>query len=124
VHHVGRAVALDGDTLAVGAPSPATGAGPEAGSVYVIVRSGTSWSVQAQLTAIDAVSGDQFGSGVAIDGDLAVIAAPFTDNPGVAADVGNAYVFARSGTSWSQEIKLFPAVSQENGFFSLNSVAI
>src|SRR5262249_8971012 len=79
--------------------------------------------VQAQLTAA-AASGDQFGYGVAIDGDLAVIASPFTDEPGFGVDVGAAYVFARSGTNWSQETKLFPAVSQQNGFFSLNSVAI
>jgi FG-GAP repeat protein len=119
----GQAVAIDGDTIVAGAPFNDSAAG-DGGSAFVFARSGTSWSQQAQLTAGDAAAGDQLGSGVAIDGDLAVIAAPFTDSAESGADVGAAYVFARSGTSWSQEIKLFPAVPQENGFFSLNSVAI
>jgi hypothetical protein len=122
-NYFGQAVAIDGDTIVVGAPFNDSSAGDE-GSAFVFVRSGTSWSQQAQFTASDAAFGNQFGSGVAIDGDLVVIASPFSNNPGVGADVGAAYVFARSGTSWSQETKLFPAVSEENGFFSLNSVAI
>src|SRR5262249_39526402 len=52
------------------------------------------------------------------------VSSPFVDVTGFGVDVGAAYVFARSGTSWSQETKLFPALSQQSSFFSLNSVAI
>ncbi|HZF38328.1 MAG TPA: hypothetical protein VE715_05875, partial [Blastocatellia bacterium] len=120
---VGQAVAVDGNTVVIGAPFTDLTTGSDAGAVYVLMRDGSSWS-DVLLTAGDAAFGDQFGSGVAVDGDLIVIASPFTDDAGVGVDVGAAYVFARSGTSWSQETKLFPAAPQENGFFSLNSVAI
>ncbi|HEY6403147.1 MAG TPA: FG-GAP repeat protein, partial [Blastocatellia bacterium] len=119
----GQAVAIDGETIVAGVPFNDSAAS-DGGSAFVFARSGASWSQQAQLTAGDAAVGDQLGSGVAIEGDLAVIAAPFTDSAESGADVGAAYVFARNGASWTQEIKLFPAVPQENGFFSLNSVAI
>jgi FG-GAP repeat len=120
---VGQAVAVEGDTVVLGAPFTDTAAGSDAGAIHVLMRNGSSWS-DVPLTASDGAAGDQFGSGVAVDGDLLVIASPFIDVTGFGSDVGAAYVFARSGTGWSQETKLFPALSQQSGFFSLNSVAI
>src|SRR4029079_6711032 len=84
----------------------APGDNTAAGSAYVFVRSGTSWSQQAKLTASDAATGDAFGrNGVGISGDTVVVGAPF-DDTGAGSDAGSAYVFVRSGTSWSQQQKL------------------
>ena len=123
----GKAVALDGDTLVVGAfgeASSATGVGgnqldnaaPESGAVYVFTRSGSSWSQQAYLKASNAEAGDQFGWSVALDGDtLAVGAAGESGGAtGVNGDPldnsapgsGAVYIFARSGSSWSQQAYL------------------
>ncbi|MCH7984763.1 MAG: hypothetical protein IIC28_12430, partial [Chloroflexi bacterium] len=99
----GNSVAISGDTVVVGAPLDSD-AGTDSGSAYVFVRSGTSWSQQAKLTAGDAAAGDFFGVSVAISGDTVVVGAPFDADAG--ADSGSAYVFVRSGTTWSQQAKL------------------
>jgi FG-GAP repeat protein/thrombospondin type 3 repeat protein len=93
----GRSVAIDGDTLAVGA----VGDDSNRGSAYVFVRSGGVWSEQQKLTASDGTAGANFGRPVAISGDTLVVGA-------VAANVfrGSAYVFVRSGGVWSEQQKL------------------
>src|SRR6266540_2518832 len=108
----GRSVAVSGDTAVVGAISDDTDAGPDAGSAYVFVRSGTGWSQQAKLTASDAASGDRFGDAVGISGDTAVVGAQFGDTI-----AGSAYVFVRSGTSWSQQAKLTASDAAAFDFF-------
>ena len=59
---------------------------------------------QAKLTAGDGVAGDWFGFSVAISGDTAVIGALHHDDPNN--DQGSAYVFVRTGGTWSQKAKL------------------
>jgi len=120
------ALSADGATLAVAAPyedSAATGingnqadkSAPDAGAVYVFTRSGTTWVQQAYLKASNAQAGDQFGSSVAISGDgsLLVVGALAEQSAatGINGDqqdnsigrAGAAYVFVRSGTTWTQE---------------------
>ena len=100
----GRAVAVSGETAVVGSLNSDPGPS-ESGSVYVFVRSGTSWSQQAKLMADDATVGDLFGNAVAIDGDTLVVGAWADDNAG-GMNAGSVYVFVRSGTVWSQQAKL------------------
>src|SRR5262249_35599196 len=64
----GASVAIDGATAVIGAPNDDTDAGIDAGSAYVFVRSGTSWSQQAKLTGSSAQAGDIFGAAVGISG--------------------------------------------------------
>ncbi len=101
----GTSVAISGNTVVVGAPFDNTAAGSDAGSVYVFVRSGTTWSQQAQLFAADAATSDQFGTAVSISGDTVVVGSPF-DNWAAGSDAGSAYVFLRSGTTWTQQARL------------------
>lgn len=103
--YFGRAVALAGDTALVAAPGHTVGANPGQGSVYVFVRSGTSWSQQAELTAPDGAPYDSFGSSVALSGDTALVGA-MADQVGVSDEQGSAYVFIRSGTTWTQQAHL------------------
>jgi FG-GAP repeat len=92
----GYAVALDGDTLAVGAPEDQPGGLFRAGSVYVLERAGTSWSQAAKLTASDAAALARFGAAVSLDGDTLVV--------GTCSDVATStYVFSRSGSTWNQD---------------------
>jgi hypothetical protein len=102
----GYSVALSGDTALVGAYGDDDG-GSASGSAYVFVRSGTSWTLQAKLTAADAAADDNFGTSVSISGDSALVGAHQDDDGGDAS--GSAYVFARSGTSWAQQAKLTAA---------------
>ena len=99
----GYSVAVSGDTAVVGTPFD-DDAGNESGSAYVFVRSGTTWSQQAKLTAADAAANDRFGFSVAVSGDTVVVGAYGDDDAGT--DSGSAYVFVRSGTTWSQRAKL------------------
>ncbi len=124
----GRSVALsaDGLTLAVGAPSEdskAIGVNggqvddslSESGAVYVFARNGAVWNQQAYIKASNTDAGDGFGTDVALseDGSTMVVGAAGedgaasgidtdqTDNS--AEDAGAAYIFTRSGTTWSQQ---------------------
>ena len=98
-----EAISISGDTIVVGAYREDTG-GSDAGSAYVFIRSGTSWSQQAKLQASDAAAGDRFGAAVSISSDTIVAGASLEDTAGT--DTGSVYVFTRSGTSWSQQAKL------------------
>src|SRR5262249_24538194 len=104
----GASVAIDGDTAVIGAPNDDTPAGIDAGSAYVFVRSGTSWSQQAKLTGGSAQAGDLFGSAVGISGDTVVVGAPSAANGS-----GQAYIFVRSGTSWSPDIHTSPPATDD-----------
>ncbi|MEA1053375.1 FG-GAP repeat protein, partial [Lamprobacter modestohalophilus] len=101
----GHAVALSGDTALIGAMDHHAGL-RLSGSVYVFVRSGSTWTQQAKLTASDAAERDEFGSSVAISGDTALIGAPKDADSGFSS--GSAYIFVRSGTTWTQQSKLLP----------------
>ena len=120
--HFGYSVAISGDTAVVGAPFHDVGANVNQGAAYVFVRSGTSWSQQAQLTAADGAANDRFGWPVVISGDTVVVGAPFHD-VGANADQGAAYVFVRSGATWSQQRQLTAVDGAADDVFGL-SVAI
>ena len=99
----GYSVSISGDTALVGAPTDDDG-GADSGSTYVFVRNGTTWTQQAKLTASDAATGDEFGTSVSLDGDTALVGAKRDNAKGVFS--GSAYVFVRSGTTWTQQTKL------------------
>src|SRR5439155_1017417 len=101
----GYSVALSGDTALVGTLDDTTPAGMNAGSAYVLVRSGINWSQQAKLTAGDGQTGDQFGSSVALSGNTAVVGAPL-DGTLAGIQAGSAHVLVRSGTIWSHQATL------------------
>ena len=107
----GVSVGMSGNTVIVGARAAEIG-----GAAYVFVRSGTSWSQQAELQPSPAGSGDDFGRSVGISGDLAVVGASFADPP-AAADAGIAYLYLRSGTTWSQQAQLTASDPQSNAFY-------
>ena len=98
-------MALSGDTALVGAADKTVGGQSDAGAAYVFTRSGTSWSQQAELSASDAAADDCFGCSVALSGDTALVGAD-DKTVGGQSDAGAAYVFTRSGTSWSQQAEL------------------
>jgi hypothetical protein len=101
----GASVAISGDTVAVGAPSPYYPPYPEQGAAYVFVRNGTTWTQQQKLMASDAAVDDLFGFSVAISGNTVAVGA-HQANIGGNMRQGAAYVFTRSGTTWTQQQKL------------------
>lgn len=120
----GQSVAIDGDTIVVGASSEdSASAGVDgdqsddslssAGAAYVFVRNGSTWSQEAYLKASNPGFIDLFGYQLAIDGDTIAVGAQNerSNSPGVNGNqnddsetaAGAVYVFTRSGTTWSQE---------------------
>ena len=89
-----------------------------AGSVYIFTRSGSSsWSQQAKLVSSDGTALSQFGYSVAIsnDGNTVAVGAPVQGNYN--SSEGAAYIFTRSGTTWSQQAKLQPSNIANTDFF-------
>jgi hypothetical protein len=109
----GRAVSLSGDTALIGAPKSDMATVP--GSAYVFTRSGTSWAQQQKLVASDGIAPDFFGCAVAVEGDNALVGAFWGD--GIQTDSGSAYVFARSGATWTQQAKLIASDGEGSDMF-------
>ena len=101
----GGSVSLSGSTAIIGAPAKAVNANSGQGAAYVFVRSGTTWSQQAELTASDGAISDGFGRSVSVSANMAVAGAYGKAVNGNAAQ-GAAYVFLQNGTAWNQQAKL------------------
>ena len=82
-------VTINGNYVIAGVPAKE--------AAYIWFYNGSSWSQQAKITASDGSAYDYFGSKLAMDGDIAVIGAAWKTS-----ETGAAYVFTRSGTSWTQ----------------------
>ena len=105
----GEDVAIDGDTILVGAPQrsdlfPGSGEG----AAYAFVRSGSSWLLEQRLDRSFFQSLSSYGTSVALAGDVAVIGAPgadpFLSDPVVPVEnAGLVHIFTRSGTSWTEK---------------------
>jgi len=91
------------------------------GAAYVYIRSGTSWTQQAKLTASNAGTGDAFGWSVDISNDGTYIIVGAKDEDSTASSSGSAYVFIRSGTSWSEQQKINGSGAIVNGYFGYSA---
>ncbi len=100
------AVTISGDTAVVGAPNAGVG-GDARGFAYVFVRIDGIWTEQQKLMAQDGAADDGFGFSVALSGDTVLIGAPYATVDGNGGE-GAAYVFTRTGDTWSQSQKLGP----------------
>ncbi len=142
--YFGWSVAVSGDTVVVGATledSSSTGVNStpnesrtSAGAAYVFTRSGNTWTQQAYLKASNPGTSDNFGNSVGVSGDTVVVGAWQEDSSttgvnsspndvGINFNSGAAYVFTRSGTTWTQQAYLKPAVgglSQDNDQFGIS----
>jgi hypothetical protein len=121
----GESVAVSGDgaTVLVGAPSQTGGERKEhkEGVVYVFVRSHGAWVQQGgaqgrngTLATPGGFAGGAFGTSVALsgDGNTALVGSPDSR-----AGAGLAWVFTRSGASWSESQKLVNNSSERQRHF-------
>ncbi|WP_437981587.1 hypothetical protein [Sorangium sp. So ce117] len=95
----GWSVAVSGDTAIVGAAADSPEGSEFAGSAYVFVRDGGSWTQQAKLLPHDMSARASFGFSVDLAGDTAAIGAKSA-----------VYIYTRSGGAWTEQAKLVPAL--------------
>ena len=107
----GITVAIEDDTIIVGAVLADTAGGARAGRVYVFERPACGWvdmTETSKLTASDGAAEDWFGSGVAVSGNFAIIGAHRNDEAG--SESGAAYIFEREcqggDCAWTEFQKL------------------
>ncbi len=117
----GISVAIDGNTVVVGAHQPTyqendkdVDVGP--GAAYVVTRDSNSgkWGQPVKLTASNGHAGDGFGNSVAVDGSTAVVGAYLDDRDNAARSTGSTYVFARKSGRWSQTLNLAGPLPDQN----------
>jgi hypothetical protein len=104
----GYSVAIDNNTIIIGAPNADYPSGIDAGSVYIYQRQDTTWLEQNILWASDSGASHHFGCSVALDGNWAVIGA-YECNIGDINTAGAAYVFSQTDADWVERQKLFDA---------------
>jgi predicted amidohydrolase YtcJ len=136
------ALSGDGNTMAVGALTEDGGssgingdqrnnAAQSAGAVYVFTRAGAAWSQQAYVKPSNIDAGDFFGYAVSLNGDGSTLAVGAFDEDGSgrginpppdnrAAGSGAAYVFTRTGTSWSQQAYIKASNSEPQDSFGVH----
>lgn len=100
-------LSADGSMALIGSSMSTIGMNPLQGAAYVFVRSGGIWTEQDKLVASDGFALELFGYSVALnaDGSTAVVGA-MLDGIGGNIMQGSAYVFARSGSTWTQQARL------------------
>ncbi len=110
----GSAMALDGDTLVIGADRADPDAVSAAGAAYVFTKPATGWAgdlhQSAKLTASDKHEGDWFGGAVAIHKDIIVVGANSADLEGVV-NAGAAYAYRKPGNGWAGNLTEFSKFS-------------
>jgi len=121
--YFGKSVSISGDHVIIGAfyeDEDVSGGNTldKSGSAYIFKRSGTTWTQEAKITASDRGSVDWFGTDVSINGDYAIVGSVYDDEDVSGGNTldksGSAYVFKRSGTTWTQETKIV-ATDRESG---------
>jgi len=97
--YYGTSVALEGNTALIGASADNS----YQGAAYVHVRSGAVWTQQQKLLGSAVGPGQWFGHAVGLSGNTAIVGSYQASNGGAA------YVFVRSGSTWTEQKKLAPS---------------
>lgn len=115
----GKSVALDGNTLVVGAPAEdgPTNNITDCGAAYVYTFDTVTgmWRQDAVLRASDAFGNQRFGQSVAVSGDA--VAVGMNGDLGA---VGAVYVFRRNGANWPQEDRIQGSESANSDSFGFD----
>ena len=112
---LGHSCGVSGDSIILGATGD-DDFGTLTGSAYIFTGNSGGWSQQAKLLASDGGLSQRFGWSADIDGDTAVVGAIFGN--GLAPVSGSAYVFVRSGTTWTEQQKLQAADGASSDWYS------
>ncbi len=113
----GNAMAVDGDTIAVGASNETfDGEAFASGAVYIFTRDPGAgvWSQTARIEFPNSV-GDEFGDTVALEGATLAIGAPGETSPGGGSNDGAIHIYEGSGSEWELVQSLYDPDPDFNG---------
>ena len=108
----GTSVAVLGTTAIVGAEGYAKGTG----RAYVFTETASGWKRVFVLKGSDTVTGDNFGTSVAISPTTAIVGAY-----GRADNAGRAYVFAKDAALWKQTAELRGSDTTTGDYFGIST---
>lgn len=121
----GEAVAIDGDTLIVGAFTDDVASNNNQGSAYIFERNtggANNWGQVKKLVASDGAGADLFGNTVDVDGDV-VIVGSVHDQVGSNDYQGSAYFFRQNtggADNWGEERKIIAADGEAQDYFGID----
>jgi cysteine-rich repeat protein len=118
----GRAMVIDGTTLAVSGPSY----NESRGAVFLYTRANNTWSLSATITRPQAPTRTRFGASLALSGGTLVVGDPQADvnDDDEWNDTGRAYVYTRgSNGAWTQSQVVVPAGALGSSYVG-NAVAL
>ena len=110
----GISVAVDGDKAIIGAWSDDDN-GSTAGSAYIFHYDVTNdiWVQQPKLLPAEINAGDQFGFGVSLEGDWAMVGAPDKENT-MGSNIGAAYIYHYVDPNWDYSQKITAGANAEH----------
>ena len=129
----GSSVAINaaGDECAIAAHGATVGSTTRVGAVYIYTRSGSTWSLQQKVHMSGTpIAETNFGgkdhdnaplNQIRLAGDYLYVTAELDD--GHFTDAGALYVFKRSGTTWTQQAKIYVSTGMGSGFHSGQTLA-
>ncbi len=110
-------VAVDGDTVIIGARGENVGIQHGRGAAYVYRRQANgAYALEARLLAPDGTASDLFGTDVALKGNIALISAIGHSSLGQEG-AGAVYAFRRDGSAWTLEAQFLPPAPLAGGRF-------
>jgi hypothetical protein len=115
-YYFGASVALEGDTMLVGAPGAYTDAGAT-GDATVLTESGGAWAPTAVLDPGNDHRGEDFGAAVALSGSTLLVGADEAATSSLFF-TGVAYIFDSANGGWTEHARLTPSVPYCYGFGS------
>lgn len=110
----GEQVGMDGDYI-VTTDSTDADAGAVAGAGYVFFRDAGTWAQQQKIVGSTTVAGDQIDR-IDIAGDYIAMTS-WSANHSTFSQPGEAFIFKRSGTTWTEEQRLQASDAASNDLF-------
>lgn len=114
--YYGLSTTVYGDTAVIGSPLTDIGAVMDAGALYVFVRSGGVWTQQQRIHASDPMSLQSYGYSMDLEGDTLVAGSRWNNHSGLT-NAGAAYVYTRTGTTWTEQQKIIASDAENYDTF-------
>ena len=110
-----------GTRLVIGASKNDPASVVDSGSVYIYLRTGSSWTIESTIDNPNSTASDNFGNAVDINSDgTRVIIGAYQEDPGAVSNAGSAYIYSRSGTTWSLEDTITKTIPVDTDNFGID----